>query len=183
MGILRASRLRSAAFLALSIASPAVAQQEAPEYSVKAAYVYNFIRFVEWPEKGRSDSINLYVVGPQTVVSSFRTALEGKTVGDRPIQVKAATSPGDIKNAHALYVAGSDTDRAREFVKAVSEKDVLTITEASRFPSVGSLINFYISEGTVRFAVNATVLEKSLLKVSSQMLQFAAIVRLPEPPR
>lgn len=168
----RAARVLIAALICVA----PVASATAIEQELKAAYIYNFIRFVEWPGAPPAGDLNVCVVGPRKVQSDMRRHLDGKRVGDRVIHVRAAYSPRQTSGCHVLYVAGRDAAHARRFTAAVPRDRVLTITEADRFPVSGGLINFYQDQDTIRFAVDADLLAQSHFKLSSQMLQFGTMV-------
>lgn len=147
------------------------------EHQVKAAFIYNFIRFVDWPTAEPGKPIRVAVAADEEIFESVRDALHGKTIGDRLISVAASRGPADAADADVVYITGNDEETIRRYMSVAEGRPVLTITETKRFPNVGSLVNFYLSEDSVRFAVNATALERSALKMSSQMLQYASIVR------
>lgn len=173
----RFSRL-TALLLAVALpARPAAGGPIATEYELKAAFVFNFIRFVQWPDPAPGEPVTVAVVGNEVVVRTVRRSLDGRSVGDRPIRVVRASTPEEAARADIMYVTGASEEAARRFVSAARGRPVLTVTECHRFQRVGSLVNFFVADDTVRFAVNATLLEKSPLKLSSQMLQYAAIVR------
>lgn len=166
-----------AAALGVAASLSAYADVAPPEHKVKAAFIYNFVRFVEWPPVTAGTPIRVGVVGSDAIVSTVHEALDGRSVGDRPITVDRVMREEDAKAHDVLYVAGNNADLARRYVVASQGHSVLTVTECDRFLAVGSLVNFFFSDDTVRFAVNASELEKSPIKMSSQMLQFAAMVR------
>jgi hypothetical protein len=147
------------------------------EHKVKAAYLYNFVRFVEWPEVKAGQPFRVGVVGSNAIVSAVRQALDGRMVGDRTIVVKRVTAISESVDNEVLYIAGNDADTARKYVSPAAEKPVLTVTECDRFVRAGSLVNFYVADESVRFAVNTEALDRSPLRMSSQMLQFASIVK------
>lgn len=156
--------------------------QEAPiEQKVKAAYLYNFVRFVEWPKAPAGTPVTVGVVGTEKLATEMKEALDGRAVGDRPLVVSRVTNVDDAARHNVLYVAGNDLDMARRYVAPTVSKPILTVTECDRFLKAGSLVNFYLADDSVRFAVSSEALDRSPLKVSSQMLQFASIVK-PEAP-
>lgn len=167
--------------MGVAVSVYAYADVPPPEHKIKAAFIYNFVRFVEWPTVTAGTPIHVGVVGTDGVVASVREALDGRSVGDRPIIVTRVSSEEESKNSDVLYVSGNNPTAAKRFVSAAQGRPVLTITECDRFLTVGSLVNFFFADDTVHFAVNAAELEHAPIKVSSQMLQFAAMVR-PEKP-
>jgi hypothetical protein len=170
--------LRALLVLSLALGPRAFALNGEPplEQKVKAAYIYNFVRFVEWPASRGSGPVRVGVVGPVKLATAMKEALEGRTVGDRPIVVRRVLSVDEAADNEVLYVSGNDLEEARRFVAPAEEKAVLTVTECDRFLKAGSLVNFFLADESVRFAVNTAALDRSPLRMSSQMLQFASIV-------
>jgi hypothetical protein len=162
--------------IALALFAATAARADSIERQVKAAYIYNFIRFVEWPAGKSTGDIRVCVAGPQSVVDDIRDELGDKKIGDRAIQVHGARRPEDADGCSVLYVASGDPDIVRRYVTAVARDQVLTITETEGFPTTGGLINFFVDQQTVHFAVNADLLADTRFKLSSQMLQFGTMV-------
>ncbi len=171
--------MRFALALALAatfVIAPRASADNSLEHQLKAAYIYNFIRFVEWPASSGTGEILVCVVGPASVQQEMKEELEGKKIGERGIRVHGAASPQDAAGCSVLYVANRSADVARRFTAAVPRDRVLTITEADGFPETGSLINFFLDNQTVHFAVNTDMLADTQFKLSSQMLQFGTMV-------
>lgn len=169
---------RRAVVLALAalLLTPAAARADRVENELKAAYIYNFIRFVEWPVSASTDAIKVCVVGPLPVKKGLEQELSGRKVGTRSIEVRSAAHPSQAAGCDVLYVASADPNLARRFTAAVPRERVLTITESAGFPGTGSLINLFLEDQTLRFAVNADLLDQTQFKLSSQMLQFGTMV-------
>lgn len=177
--VLAASLLTASSGFAAPTSAPS-----APEYKIKAAFLFNFVRFVEWPgETAGNRQVILGVVGSDAAFSEIRDSLNGRMAGNRSIAVRRVRIPDEVKAVSLLYVTGNSEGTARRFSEVAANRPVLTVTEYDRFPGVGvgSIVNFFIAEDSVRFAVDVTALERSSIKMSSQMLQFASIVRPNEP--
>lgn len=150
-----------------------------PEYEVKAAFLFNFARFVEHAQKDPESStrpIVIHVVGASRVVRTIQHALSGTTLEQRPLQVKPfesalALSPGDI-----LFISVSQEKSIPHFLNAVRGRSILTVSESRRFIPQGGMVNFFMEQNRVRFAVNLDAIRKANLSLSSQMLQYAQIV-------
>ena len=143
--------------------------EEAPiEQKVKAAYLYNFVRFVEWPNAVSGEPVRIGVVGTESITAAMTEALDGKTVGDRPIVVSRVRNVNESSQSNVLYIAGNDADAARRYVALAAQKPVLTVTECDQFLRAGSLVNFYFADDTIRFAVNSDALDRSPLHMSSR---------------
>lgn len=139
------------------------------EYKLKAAFIYNFIKFVEWPSQ--SGPIKVGILGDDPFEGELNK-LETKRVGNRPLQVAKV---GNLAQAPQFQVVfASDPAQASKLVKAVEGKPVLTISDAPGFSKSGGGITLTSSRNRIRFTVNTKTLKKSRLKASSKLLGLAA---------
>jgi hypothetical protein len=159
-------------------AAPVRAQSvtEAPDYKIKAAYIFNFARFVEWPQAAfpAPDSpMVIGVMGNDTVASYMRKALANQTVAGRPLVIKTVRPEQEVKNTHILYVAESERDVERAVICG-SGSPTLTVSQVPNFISQGGMIQLGVEKNQVVFHLNKTAIEHAGMNVSSQMLQYAA---------
>jgi hypothetical protein len=163
--------------LALLLGAPAAAFT-ATEYEVKAAYLYNFARFVEWPREslGAPDApFVVGVLGEDPFGDVLDKTMAGKRVWGHPVAVRRLDDPEDAARCHMLFVSASERDRLRTIVKAASQS-TLTVGETDEFARVGGMITFRVDERRVRFQINPARAGQARLKVSSQLLKLATIV-------
>jgi hypothetical protein len=173
-------RLRpSLALLALLPASsgwmPAVAADDL-ELQVKAAYLYNFARFTEWPRTALPDppaAFRLCVLGKDPLVPVLEQALRGKTVNGRPLAVLALTSAGEAEGCHMLFIARSEQKRIKVILRQIAARPALTVSDIDNVLREGVAIQFRLVDQTVRFDVNLDASNAAGLKISSQMLKVA----------
>jgi len=157
---------------------------QATELGIKAAYLYKFASYVEWPPDAQADPLTPFIIG---VLGSAPIAEElakitiGRTINDRSIsvrQIKANDSFGDLD---VLFVVEHDRKRLDELLLPAREMPILTVTETSGAMSAGSIINFTTEKQRVRFEVSLAAAEQSRLKLSSRLLAVAGRVhRAPE---
>lgn len=148
------------------------------EYEVKAGYLYNFARFVEWPANGTSDSaIAIGVLGSPRVADSLRIALKDQTLNDKPFVVRFVTNLEEIEKCHILYIAKGRHDHLSDALRKARENSILTVGDSDEFLNHGGMISFVTERNRIKFAVNLPALNEANLKVSSQMLQYAKIVK------
>jgi hypothetical protein len=174
-------RLATSALLLLAF-RPAAAQPAAPlEYGVKAAFLYNFTKFVEWPASAFPDrgSLRLCVFGDDPFGKSLQTVVEGEQVQGRPITLLRIDSLGDPRLCHILFLSRKETERFPAVLAAVRGAPVLTVGEAPGILEKGAGVNFVLQEGKVRFEINQTAVEGNGLKMSSKLLRLATRV-IPE---
>ncbi len=166
--------------LALALFSGLPAQGGATplEFQVKAAFLYNFARFVEWP----SDTLTgegpfvIGVLGTGAFNQALEAAVLGKTVGSRAIRVRQVKSLEEADRCHILFVGGKEPEWPAGLLKAVRGSAVLTVGDTETFTREGGIVNFVMQDNHVRFAVNTDAAERAGLKISSKLLQLAIIV-------
>lgn len=167
MDFLTPRRLLCALLLALAVFSPAAAQSR--EYKLKAAFIYNFIKFIEWPSQ--TGAIKVGILGEDPFKGELKK-LERKKVGGRPLQVSKLGGLGDAKSYQVVFA--TDPAQAAKLVKAVEGKPVLTISDAPEFTQNGGGIALTSSRNRIRFSINKKTLERARLKASSKLLGLAA---------
>jgi len=164
----------------------AVAASAAPpaerefEYKVKAAYLYNFAKFVDWPADAFADPkspLTLCVLGDDPFGPALDQTVAGESVGGRPIAVRRGARLAELKGCHLLFVGRAERGRLREVIAALHDGPVLTVGEESSFLDDGGMIDFVLAANKVRFEVNLSAVDKSPLKISSKLLRLALQVR------
>lgn len=171
--------LAAAGALALMLGCGVVSAADAPtEPQVKAAYIYNFAKFVQWPPEAFATPkapLVLCVTGKQGLGGAL-TAIEGKPVQGRELQVRRAVKPEEFKACHMLFVPEADERAAPELLRKVGALPVLTIGEHDGFAAAGGGIGFVTRDDRVQFEINPDVASRANLTVSSQLLRLATIV-------
>lgn len=178
-------------FLAVHLACLALtplpgAQEIAPdlEHQVKAAFLYNFARFIEWPPDAPEGegSFVIGVLGSDATSRALEATVQGKSVGGRTIQVRPVKSQDEALQCHMLFVGSETAERLRPVLKAVRGSAVLTVGDSEAFAREGGIVHFVMQDRHVRFAVNTDAAARAGLKISSKLLQLAIIVRDDTPP-
>lgn len=184
MGMKRQSTLRriytSILLIAAGLASfPFEAQpQTATEYQVKAAFLYNFAKFVEWPQEALSNeqAFVIGIVGEDPFGAFLDEAVAGKTVRDKRIAVKRFSRMEEAAGAHILFISDSEAGNVARIVKQLNRVPVLTVSDLDRFAERGGMVQLETEQNRVRFAINVAAVERAGLKPSSQLLKLARIV-------
>jgi hypothetical protein len=149
------------------------------EWEVKAAYLYNFTRFVDWPERVSLVPDRPFVVGilgADPFGHVLDDMLSGKTVGGRPIVVRRLERPEDAGSVQILFVSPSaerDLDRVRRATQGIP---VLIVGDSEGLAQRGVILNFRLKDNRVRFEVNLAQAEEAHLRISSQLLKLALSV-------
>jgi hypothetical protein len=181
-GRLRVSLYRFAALAALYpfiLTSTTHAQSSPTEYQVKAAYLYNFAKFVEWPARVASSesSFNICVLGRDPFDSTFGTAIAGESIKGKNVVVKRIPRAQDGAGCHILFISSSEDARLKEILAMLDKTSVLTVSDMPQFTQRGGMIQFVTEANRVRFEVNLTSAERTGLTLSSQLLKVAIGVR------
>jgi hypothetical protein len=157
-----------------AFAAPVIAQQ-ASEASVKAAFLYKFAGYVEWPDTavGPPDApFTIGVVGAEDVAAELERLVPGRTVLNRRIVVRRLKDAEGLKGVHLLFI-GRAEGNMRSLLRAAQNQGTLTVTESERGLEMGSSINFLAVDDRVGFEVSLESAEKSGLRISSRMLAVA----------
>jgi hypothetical protein len=153
------------------------AADDAPsEYQVKAAVIFKFTRFVEWPEtvfSATNTPLVIGVTGENPFGPELERAVKGKDVNGHPFLVKEIKSITDAKFCQILFISTSEKRRLAEIISAVGTLPVLTIGEMDRFTSAGGIINLVIEDNKVRFEINDAAARRAGLRISSKLLSLA----------
>jgi hypothetical protein len=180
----RLSRL-SAISIAFALLNPAClpAQQSNPsEYEVKAAYVYDFGKFVTWPPNvTAAGEFNICVLGTDPFGATLDAITAGERINGRKIAINRIAKPQEAVSCHILFISSSEESRLKEILATLDKTSVLTVSEISQFTRRGGMIQFIVEANKVRFEVNVTSAERAGLVLSSQLLKVAINVRRGSP--
>lgn len=176
-------RNASLIFLALILLWPAAGPAfEAPqdltasEYGVKAVFLFNFTRYLEWPEENGLEFCPIAVLGKSEILAPLREIAAKKNSGSRSIQIRECRDVAEIDRPRILFLSASAADLLPEVLAAVRGTDVLVVGETEGFGSRGVPVNFVLREGTVRFEINVQALKNAGIQASSQLLKLAILV-------
>jgi YfiR/HmsC-like len=154
---------------------PIRAQSEGPtEYQVKAAFVYNFAKFVEWPTDAFSDSsapLRFCVLGESLVSPDLSQITQGKLIGGHPIQV--LQNSRNLRDCHVLFISASHNVAVKDIQEGLRGVPVLTVGESRDFAAQGGMIGFVMENARVRFEVNLQAAKQMRLNISSKLLSLA----------
>jgi hypothetical protein len=153
---------------------------ESSEHLIKAGYVYNFAKLVEWPAAvaPKGQPIVIGVLGNDDFAAVLGRAVEGKKVDDRAFVVRRLKSKDALKDCgcRMLFVAASESARTDEIVQFQNASSVLTIAEAPDFARRGGIITLTLEDSRIRFVVNVDAAAQASLTISSRLLTLATIV-------
>jgi hypothetical protein len=159
------------------------AQKTKPtDYQVKAAYLINFARFVDWPDKlgMLQDPFTICIFGPDPFGRTLDTMLAGEKVAGRSVVAKRISTPQDSFDCRILFVSSAETGSINRVVDAANKQGVLTVSDMQHFANRGGMIQFVTDDKRVRFEVNLTAAQHAGLTLSSELLKVATLVRTNE---
>ena len=150
------------------------------EPQVKAMFVYNFLKFVEWPVTtfvGARDPFVVVIIGDGATADATERFLESKAIGERPLSVRRARWDESLAGVRAVFVVERDARKLRRVLDAAAAAGVLTIGEGDDFTTSGGVIGLLVLDRKVRFDVDTTAAQAAGLKVSSKLLALTRVVR------
>ena len=150
--------------------------QERPTHEIHAAMLYNFIKYVQWPNEGEAGEFVVGVIGDENVFNTLKLWYDGKAKGSKKYVIKKLGSPDEATGCQVVYV-GKSKNRDFDIIKtSVTGKSVLTITDGNGMGHKGSCINFKVIEGKLKFELNQAIVTGSNLKVSTQLSSMAILI-------
>jgi hypothetical protein len=169
-------RAVASALLVLGLSSPMPAGDLPPlEYDVKAAFLLNFTRFVDWPRDAvaGSDTFRVCVFRTNPFGETLRATLEGELWQGRPLTPVIVASTRELTSCQVLFLPRAEAESAEDVLAALDGHAVLTVGESSNFLQQGGIVNFVIERDRVRFEINTAASDASNLRVSSKLLRLA----------
>lgn len=154
------------------------------EYEIKAAFVFNFMKFVEWPAAALAPDENLRVcVAGETAVGERFQDLEGQLIGAHRLRVAHPRSYGAFRACHVLFIAVTEEDRLPDILGALDDANVLTIGDSKGLARKDVMISFYREGKNMRFEINVEAARRAGITISSKLLRLAGTVYGIEPLR
>ena len=146
------------------------------EYQIKAAFLYNFARLVDWPT-APAGPVVIAILGQDPFGEVLDRAVNGKTIGGRPLIVRRPSRIAELKDCRILFVAASEKKRVAPILSAVRGAAVLTVGEFEGFLEEGGGVNFAVENDRVRFDVNLRAARQAGLLISARLLNLARLVK------
>lgn len=168
-----------AAVLAAALAGAPAARAQSAEYQVKAAFLYNFAKFVEWPPgpaTARADELRLCVFGEDPFGDDLDALAEGKAVQNKWLRVARVSTLDDVQQCQVVFISSIDIGDLAPILRKAHDAHALTVGESHEFVSQGGIISFVMEGNKVRFEINTASAERANLRISSQLLKLAARV-------
>jgi YfiR/HmsC-like len=146
------------------------------EYTVKAAFLFHFSQFVEWPAStvpSPNSPLTYCTIGDDPFLGELDEALKGKTVGNHALAVQHLTARDQVDGCQILFIRASEKKRFSEVSAKAERYSILTVGESEHFTRDGGMIGFFLEDNKVRFDINLEATKRAKLKVSSRLLLLA----------
>jgi hypothetical protein len=149
------------------------------EDQVKAAFLFNFVRYVEWPDEvfDQSESkVKICMFEAEAFGSVVSQIVSGKSVGDRKLEVESIENLEEVEGCHLLYLGSQTGEKHLELTSMLASAPIFTVSDSAGFAERGGMANFFRADNKMRFEMNPTAAKEARLKISSRLLRLARIV-------
>jgi hypothetical protein len=149
-----------------------------PEYQVKSAFLFNFIKFVEWPgngAQGASVPFSIGILGKDPFGKALQ-AVEGKVIRGRSVEIRRSRRIEELSECKVLFISASERGRLPQILKQLQKSDMLTVADQEGFCEAGGMINMVTVRNKVGFEINVAAARNVGLRISSQLLKLAQLV-------
>ena len=163
--------------LIISFEFNGLAEDQPTEYQIKAAFLFNFAKFVDWPPETFPETnspIVIGVLGKNVFGKDLENTIRDKTVNNHHFEFVAVTSAKEAIRCHILFISPSEKDNVKKIVDSLHNASVLTVSETDEFIKAGGMVNFVIQDDKVRFQISDDAAKKAGLRISSKLLSLAA---------
>jgi hypothetical protein len=146
------------------------------EYDIKAAFLFHFAQFVEWPSdafKDQGSPVTYCTIGDDPFHGALDRALAGRTLGMRPLHVQHFKAGQQIQTCQIVFLGVNEKNLMAATLASLRPDPVLTVGDSEHFVQEGGMIGFLLEDNKVRFEINLEAAERSNLKISSKLLSLA----------
>jgi hypothetical protein len=159
--------------------SGALRAQSTTVPAVKAAFLYNFAKFAEWPADilAPGQRLSLCVIGDNAVTDALKQTIKGHTIESHELTVQVVNADGPIRSCHLLYAGGLDAKQAIQLIDALKGAPVFTVSDGDKFAELGGVAQLILENDRMRFAINVASAQRARLQLSSKLLSLAKIVK------
>jgi hypothetical protein len=159
---------------------PARLDTSSKVYEIKAAFIYNFAQFTQWPDSAFASNDSPFVlafIGDSPLGPALEKVLDGKSIAGHPIVLKHLDTASQISGCHLLFVSESADSHLDDIFNAIGNQPILTVGETTKFMWGGGIIRFFIADGRIRFEIDPDAADKAALRLSSRLMSLATIFK------
>lgn len=169
------------AVLSALAAPPLAAQTEIPrEYQIKAAFLFNFAQFVQWPADSfatADEPFRIGVLGQDPFGDFLEETVSGEKIDGHPLIIEHYTKPGDAQDCRILFISRSESGQFVSVLAGLKGKGILTVGDTDGFLADGGMVRFVTEENKIHFKIDLDAVKSDGLVISSQVLRLAKIVK------
>jgi hypothetical protein len=147
------------------------------DVAVKAAFLYNFARFVEWKSLPPGGALTVCIVGDARITSALLDVVRDQKIDGHALDVRTTASDGPLRSCDIVFVSTSVPRHAQTMLESLTTLPILTVGDGKGFAQSSGIIEFLVEDGRMRFAINTDSAERAGLRLSSRLLGLARIVR------
>lgn len=168
------------AIVLLCLASASLAHSAQPqwanEYQLKAAYIYNVIPFIDWPEHSLGSEFVIGFAGEGPMSDALTSFFKDKRIASRPVAVRDVHTRAELRACNVVLLAYPDRSRTREALSELEGTNALTIGNGENFARLGGVVAFVPHDNTFQLAVNPRAAERAHIKISSKLMTMMKLV-------
>ncbi|MEP7164724.1 MAG: YfiR family protein [Ferruginibacter sp.] len=153
--------------------------QSTPEYQLKAVFIYNFTRFVDWPPtafESYNDDFVIGIIGNDPFGQALEATVEGETIGRHAIRIKRFQDVKQIDHCHILFINSNDPPEIKNIISDLNNRNILTVSDAANFARMGGIIGFFTDKNKIRMQINGDAAKNARLSISSKLLSVAQVL-------
>jgi hypothetical protein len=175
----RGGRLVAVLAAQLLLWSAPVGMQGVTAPALKAAFLFNFANFAEWPADALAPGqrLSLCVVGDSAVADALERTIKGRGVDNHELIVGVIKTDGPIRSCHLLYVSGLDKKQAGSLLDSLKNASIFTVSDGDQFAELGGVAQLILEHGRMRFVVNVDAARRANISISSKLLTLAQIIK------
>ena len=150
------------------------------QYRIKAAFIYNFSKFIEWPSQaftGPEQPFSIGILGEDPFGQILEETLEDKTVKGRSFVINRSDNIKNLEKSHIIFISGSEKGRLPEVIDAIQHKHVLTVSDMENFSRSGGMIQLVKLNKTIRFEINLDAANRARIEINAKLLSLGIILR------
>lgn len=173
-------KLYSTVFLVLCFAFSVSAQTSNREYQVKAAFLFNFTHFVEWPANSFTSPqapLTIGILGTDPFGNYLKDLVKSETIGQHPLTIKHFATIEEVSDCHILFINVSDKKSIPAVIETLKGKNILTVSDINRFAKSGGMIRLYTEDDKINIEINFEEVKAEGLTISSKLLKLSKIVK------
>ncbi len=165
--------------LCLFVTRASAQVKPAPEYQLKAVFLYNFTHFIDWPStafESADEPFVIGIIGNDPFGSYLETTVSGEMISTHPIIIKRYQDPAQIEHCQVLFINSRDEGSIKNILATISNRNILTVSDADNFARMGGIIGFYTEKNKIRMQINSNAAKNAQLVISSKLLSVAQVL-------